>query len=243
LARRSLAATIFESPENLEIAVRHGIVMRRDARVVLYGVDTSLFRPAEGDNARQRLGVPPGAFVIGTVGRLEPQKAHGDLIRAFAKVSSLLPELDPQLVVVGEGSERAALEDLIERVGLQARIHMLGHFEPVSTLYPAFDAFALSSTWEGLPLSLLEAMASGLAVVATDVGGIRDAVDDGENGLLIPPGVEEDLVAALLSLADVRRRSALAKSARDLAVRWFDVRRMVDETLTVYQEAIRMTGP
>jgi glycosyltransferase involved in cell wall biosynthesis len=120
---------------------------------------------------------------------------------------------------------------------------MLGHFEPVSTLYPAFDAFALSSIWEGLPLSLLEAMASGLPVVATDVGGVRDAVDDGENGLLVRPGVEEELVTALLSLADVRRRSTLAKRAREAAVRRFDVRRMVQETLAVYQEAIRMRGP
>jgi glycosyltransferase involved in cell wall biosynthesis len=241
-ACRSLAATIFESRENLEIAVRHGIVRRRDARVVLHGVDTTLFRPAEGRTRRRHLAVSPEAFVIGTVGRLEPQKAHSALIRAFAKICDLRPELDPHLVVVGEGSERAALEGLVERFRLEARIHLLGHVEPVSTLYSAFDVFALSSHWEGLPLSLLEAMASGVPVVATDVGGVCDAVDDGENGILIPPGAEKDLVTALLSLADVRRRRALANRAREDALRRFDVHRMVDETLAVYEEAIRMRG-
>jgi glycosyltransferase involved in cell wall biosynthesis len=242
MARRSLAVTIFESRENLEIAVRDGIVRRRDARVVMHGVDTSLFRPAKGDASRRRLGLPPGAFVIGTVGRLEPQKAHDHLVRAFAKIAALRSELDPHLAVVGEGSERGALERLIESHGLRPRVHLLGHFEPVSTVYQAFDVFALSSAWEGLPLSLLEAMASGLAVVATDVGGVRDAVDDGVNGLLVSPGDVEDLVTALLSLTDVRRRSALAKTARNDALRRFDVQRMVDETLTVYQEVIMMRG-
>jgi glycosyltransferase involved in cell wall biosynthesis len=240
MARRSLATTIFESRENLEIAVRLGIVRRPNARVVLHGVDTSLFRPSDGTDARRRLNLPPGAFIVGTVGRLEPQKAHDALVRAVAKIATLRPELDPHLVVVGEGSERGALERLIEESGLPDRVLVLGHVEPMSALYPVFDVLALASVWEGLPLSLLEAMASGLAVVATDVGGVRDAVIDGENGLLVPAGVEEDLVSALLSLADGRRRSELARNARKDAVRRFDVQRMVDDTLTVYQEAIAM---
>jgi glycosyltransferase involved in cell wall biosynthesis len=186
------------------------------------------------------LDLPPGAFVVGTVGRLEPQKAHPALVRAFAKIATLRPELDPHLVVVGEGSERGTLERLIEETGLQPRVHMLGHVEPLTTLYPAFDVFALASVWEGLPLSLLEAMASGLAAVATDVGGVGDAIIHGNNGLLVPAGVEEDLVTALLSLVDMRRRSELARNARADAVLRFDVQRMVDETLSVYQEAISM---
>jgi glycosyltransferase involved in cell wall biosynthesis len=83
-------------------------------------------------------------------------------------------------------------------------------------------------------------MSSGLAAVATDVGGVADAIVDGKNGLLVPAGVEEDLVNALMSLADVRRRSELARNARADAVLRFDVQRMVDETLSVYQEAISM---
>jgi glycosyltransferase involved in cell wall biosynthesis len=240
LARRSLAATIFESRENLEIAVRLGVVKRADARVVLHGVDTSVFRPADGKAARRDLDLPRGAFVVGTVGRLEQQKAHPILVRALATVATMRPELDPHLVVVGEGSERAALERLVDETGLRARVHMLGHVEPLTTLYPAFDVFALASAWEGLPLSLLEAMSSGLAAVATDVGGVADAIVDGKNGLLVPAGVEEDLVNALMSLADVRRRSELARNARADAVLRFDVQRMVDETLSVYQEAISM---
>ena len=177
MARRSLASTIFESRENLEIAVRAG------CRETLGREGGSARRrhcpssdPRTETDARRRLDLPPDAFVIGTVGRLEPQKAHDALVRALATIASLRPELDPSLVVVGDGSERGALERLVEDMGLRGRVRLLGHVEPVATLYPAFDVFALASMWEGLPLSLLEAMASGLAVVATDVGGVSDAI-------------------------------------------------------------------
>jgi glycosyltransferase involved in cell wall biosynthesis len=242
MARRSLTLSIFESRQNFELAVQNGVARRAASRTVLHGVDTSLFRPSDGSSTRRDLDLPLDAFVIGTIGRLEPQKAHHVLVRSIARMATLQPELNPQLVVVGDGSQRGPLEDLVDSMDLRSRVHLLGHVEPAATLYPAFDVFALASAWEGLPLSLLEAMSSGLAVLATDVGGVGDAIVDGTNGLLVPPGVEADLVKGLLALTDVGRRRELGSNARADAVRRFSVGRMVEETLTVYQEALAKSG-
>jgi glycosyltransferase involved in cell wall biosynthesis len=242
MARRSLTLSIFESHENLEIAVRHGLVRRSAARVVLHGVDTASFQPAKAIGARDPLGILPEAFVIGSVGRLEPQKSHDVLVRAFGDFLSQQSELDPHLVLAGDGPERDALERLVRELRLESRVHFLGHVEANWALYRSFDVFALASAWEGLPFSLLEAMASGLPVVATDVGGVRDAIVGGVNGLLVTAGGTDDLAAALFSLTDPARRDQLGRRARADAVRCFDVRRMVDETVVVYDEGIAMTA-
>src|SRR5439155_274446 len=146
-------------------------------------------------------GVEPGVFVDGrarphprpyvaAVGRLVPQKGFDVLLEAFARLDA--PEVD--LLIAGDGPERRRLEALRERLGLGARVHLLGAVDraTVASLYRGARLVACPSRWEGLPLVCLEAMASGRAVVASRVDGIPDAVGDGETGLLVPP---EDPVA------------------------------------------------
>jgi glycosyltransferase involved in cell wall biosynthesis len=174
--------------------------------VVANGIDTSSFTPhpdARSDSRRE-LGLPEDAWVVGTVGRLAPEKDQALLIKAMAP---LLGERR-RLVIVGDGPERDALSAVVREANVERHVLMTGARSNVARLLSAFDAFALPSRTEGLPLVLLEAMASELPVVATSVGGIPDLVVPGVTGLLVPPRDAEALQAALLSLID---RQVLAR--------------------------------
>ncbi len=161
------------------------------------------------DEARATLGI--GGFALGAAGRLTRQKALGDALDAVARV----PGVD--LLVLGDGPERAALERHAARLGLDDRVRFLGagSREDVLTLFSAVDAALLTSAWENLPHTLLEALAVGTPVVATAVGGIPEVVEDGGNGLLVPPGDVDAIVTAVERLArDDALRGALAQAAR-----------------------------
>jgi glycosyltransferase involved in cell wall biosynthesis len=161
------------------------------------------------DDARAALGI--GGFALGTAGRLTGQKALGDALDAVARV----PGVD--LLVLGDGPERAALERHAARLGLGDRVRFLGAGSraDVLTLFRAVDAALLTSAWENLPHTLLEALAVGTPVVATAVGGIPEVVTDGGNGLLVPPRDVEAIAAAVERLAeDDALRGALAQAAR-----------------------------
>lgn len=180
--------------------------------------------------ARRGLGILDGAFVVGTVARLAPEKDLGTLLRAFSTVVAAFP--DARLVLAGGGAERPVLEALSRTLGLDASVLFLGERRDVEALLPAFDVTALSSVREGLPLSLLEAMAAGLPAVATEVGGLPDLLSAG-GGRLVPPSSPETLAGALLDYArDPARRLAdgLAARARVEARHGEDamVRRYVD---------------
>jgi len=174
---------------------------------------------------------------MGTVGRLEAQKAPERLLDAFSRFVDRHAELDPHLLYFGSGSLRTRLERRIESSGLGDRVHLRGHIEMTAEHYAEMDVFVLPSSWEGLPLSLLEALSCGIPTIATDVGGVRDAIRDGHNGILVPRDDEARLDAALNELVDAGRRRALGEVARLDAIDRFDVRRMVDETVAVYAEA------
>ena len=161
------------------------------------------------DEARTALGI--GGFALGTAGRLTAQKALGDALDAVSRVQ------DVQLLVLGDGPERVALERHAARLGLGERVRFLGagSREDVLTLFCAVDAALLTSAWENLPHTLLEALAVGTPVVATAVGGIPEVLRDGENGLLVPPRDVDAITAAVERLVrDDRLRGALAQAGR-----------------------------
>src|SRR5207245_603208 len=153
---------------------------------------------------------------VAAVGRLVPQKGFDVLLEAFARLDA--PEVD--LLIAGDGPERRRLEALRERLGLGARVHLLGAVDraTVASLYQGARLVVCPSRWEGLPLVCLEAMASGRAVVASRVDGIPDAVGDGETGLLVQPEDPVALAGALRALLDDgprrERLGALGTAAR-----------------------------
>jgi glycosyltransferase involved in cell wall biosynthesis len=207
-------------------------------RVIENGVNTDSFRPtaAERTTVRAELGIPPSAFVIGTVGRLAPEKNYGFLIRA---AEPLLAK-GAHLLFVGDGVERTRLEQQAAESPNRAAIHFAGSQPDVRRFHAAMDVFSLTSTMEGLPIALLEAMASGLPVVASAIGGIPLVVEDGVTGLLIPSG-EPEAFSTALGRVDRERPQAAAFGAagRDRVVARYGLARMVDQYLDLYQEVRR----
>jgi glycosyltransferase involved in cell wall biosynthesis len=189
-------------------------------------VDCDRFRPGDRRSARRRLGLPEGAFIVGTVARLVPQKAVADLLAAVSAVPGA------HLVVVGDGPERSTLEQAASR--MTAPVYFLGTRSDVDRILPAFDVFSLSSHWEGEPVALLEAMATGLACVATATGGVVELLGHDERGLVVPVadiGALGRALAALAAQPDCRR--ALGTSARREA-RERTWKRLVRRVVDVY---------
>jgi len=204
--------------------------------VINHGVDTRRTAPdpQRRTATREALGLN-GRFVVGSVGRLAGEKRYDRLLDLCAGAHA--PEMS--LLLVGDGEARGALERQAAELGLRDRVLFAGWQERVSDYLSAMDVFALSSDYEAMPFSLLEAMSAGLPVVATDVGGIGDVVRPEETGFLVSPGDAAALAAAVGTLrasADLRRR--LGEGGRRLVVCEYSLEQMVRRTLALYGELL-----
>jgi glycosyltransferase involved in cell wall biosynthesis len=236
-AGRLVDALVAVSSTTAVIASRNDECPRGRLHVIDNGIDLARFHAdAQGRaDIRASLGIPADAWVIGTVGRLAPEKAYPALVEAAAP---LLGE-QTRLVIVGEGSERGPIEATAARLGVSALVHLAGARSDVPRILAALDVFALSSTTEGLPLVIPEAMATGLPVVSTSVGGIPGVVREGETGLLVPAGDTAALTSALDAMArDPARARALGARGRALALACYSAERMVDDYLALYASVI-----
>lgn len=190
------------------------------------GVDTEEFRAAsegEKNERRLKLGIPRDALVIGGVGRLVPQKNFGLFLEVAAGVAASCPEV--LFVIAGTGSLESDLKIMADRLGLSGRVRFLGHVEDRAGLYHALDVLLLTSDFEGTPMVLLEAMASGLPVVASAVDGIAEVCTPGGDALLAPPGNIAGFVAQLERIITAPRLSSiLGRAARDTVCSRFDIR-------------------
>lgn len=185
-------------------------------------------------DARELLSLPDEATVIGTVANMTPKKDQRTLYQAVALLHGRYADL--RLVHVGTGPLEPELRTFAAQLGI--RVHFTGMRDDVPTLLPGFDVFALSSLHEGLSIALVEAMASGLPVVCTRVGGIPEVVTHGVEGLLVPPHRADALADALGALcADPDRRTAFALAARRRAAD-FDISRAVRRIEEVYDSVL-----
>lgn len=192
--------------------VSHGADPARIA-TVLNGIDPRRFKRdrSREHEVRHALGLTPRDVVIGAVGRLEPQKRFDLLLDAFASLNARRPET--RLVIVGDGSQRAALEAQRTALNLQNHCTLVGHVTDVIPVHHAFDLFVQSSDYEGTPNAVLEAMALETPIVATDVGGTAELVDNGVHGCVVPRRDIDKLNGAIESLLTDRTR-AQTMSAR-----------------------------
>lgn len=187
--------------------------------------------------ARAALGLGDG-FLVTTVGRLAPEKNFPMLVDAFARATATEPTA--RLVFVGDGSERAALEQQAAKAGVADRVHFLGWRKDVAALLPAFDLFVLSSFSEGLPMSMLEAMSAGVPIVSTAVGDIPEVITDGETGHLVPGADTEALANAIGAMqASREERARIGTAGRRLVIARYSRAAMVD----AYLEAYGLVGP
>jgi len=191
------------------------------------------------ERSKAPIELPPGRPRIGTaVGQLQRLKGVDHLLRAFAKVATT--HATAICLVAGDGSERGSLESLATALGIADRVHFLGFLDEPAPLIAALDAYAAPSLSEGLGTATTEALALGIPVVATEVGGTGEQIEDGVTGLLVPPGDDEALAAALERLLDDHAlASRLARAAReDVAAR----HRSSDALETTWAEYRRALG-
>ncbi|CAM5364402.1 TIGR03088 family PEP-CTERM/XrtA system glycosyltransferase [Rhodanobacter lindaniclasticus] len=213
------------------------------------GIDLDKFAAAPGKGeGRVLLGsfAPPGTILIGTVGRLDPVKDHAGLISAFNYLCEWLPGLREhlRLVIVGAGPTHAVLDAQINRLGLCAQVCLLGNRSDIPALLGEFDIFALSSIAEGMPGVVLEAMAAGLPVVATDVGGVSEVVQSGVTGMLVAAGSADGLAKALEAYAcNSALRGQHGRSGRMRVEAWFSLGRMISAYIAFYDRLLNRREP
>ncbi|WP_210322513.1 glycosyltransferase family 4 protein [Aminobacter carboxidus] len=203
------------------------------------GIDTLRFAPGNASGSlRRRLGVSGTTPLVGCIARLDPVKNHAALISAFAKVSTFCP--DAHLAIIGDGSLRQALEHQARDAGLGDTIHFTGEIADTSALYRDLDVFALSSLYEGTSISILEALASGTPVVATNVGGNCALLDGGRCGLLVPSGDTHALAEAIASiLLNAALGERLAADGRAWTTENFSLEAMVGKYERLYHDLVR----
>jgi glycosyltransferase involved in cell wall biosynthesis len=188
---------------------------------------------------RESLGLGPNDFVLGCVSRFDPVKRLEVLLDALGRLRDRIP--DVMLVLVGGGGEEDRIRHLTRRLGLQDRVIFTGFLEAPARIYPALDLYLSTSSKEGLPLALVEAMGAGLATVATDVPGHRDVLRQGKTGLLIPADNDSALADAVVSLwADPIKRAALSKAARQWAREELGIEQMLKRTAVAYRRSVSL---
>ena len=202
------------------------------------GVQLERFGRTGAQEARRQIGLPAEAPVVGTVGRLDPVKDQAGLVRSFAGLRAGHP--DALLILAGDGPCRAELVRLIADLGLEERVRLLGDRPDIPLVLGAMDLFVLPSIAEGMSNTLLEAMASGLAVVATRVGGNLELVEDGVTGRLVPPQDPAALAGSMAAyLEDPHLRAIHGKAARERATEQFGLDRMCAAYTDLYLRLLR----
>jgi glycosyltransferase involved in cell wall biosynthesis len=203
--------------------------------VIPNGVDTDRFRPREPQSAlRAEIGLPSGVPVAGTIAVLRPEKNHALWLKAAARIRQQVPSA--HFLIVGDGPQRANLEQLAASLGLAEVVHFCGRRYDTPELLSLMDVFVLSSDMEASPVSILEALAAGKPVVSTRVGSIPESVIEGVTGYLVSPGDEQGIaqrVSQLLGQPDHARQ--LGQAGREHVVANSSVERMV----AGYQEMLQ----
>lgn len=244
------AAALFSDIELVQskedvVVMRRFHIGRRSRTVHLgNGIDLERFRPDPEDDVRQRvrveLGILSDAVVVGFVGRLVAEKGIPELLRAWQ-----LRETDFELLILGppDPTKSDALSQSMIDEAEEAGVRFLGHRDHIEEFYRALDVFVLPSHREGFPRAAMEAAASGLAIVATDIRGCREVVDHRLNGLLVPTGDPVRLAAAIDQLVmDPVTRTSMGEQGRKKARAEFDERVVVDRVIGAYRDAASRKG-
>ena len=203
--------------------------------VIKNGIRLAAAKPDE-KSLRTELGLPPSGAVIGAIGRLHREKGMDVLIRSFSHLAGEFPDF--KLVIIGDGPEKENLRELVSRNNLSERVIFAGFLPEPEKYLPPFEAFVLPSRIEAMPIVLMQAMAAGKAIVASNVGGVCELIDDSQTGFLVP--VEDELLMAR-AISRILRDPALSKrlgaAAREKAERRFSRAEMIDSYRRLYQSA------
>ena len=209
-------------------------------RNIYNGIDPAPYQIRIDRNRKmQELGLPPDSRIIGIVASLTEAKDHATLLRAFAHVLQDVP--DARLLIVGEGPLEAGMRKLVDELAIGDHVHFLGVRRDIPELLQLFDVFTLSSLIEGLPISLLEAMASACPVVATRIPGVDELVSD-DAGILVPHSSPREQAAALVRvLTENGLAQRLGQGGRDRVLQQFSFDAMIRSYLSCYDDVLHGT--
>ena len=248
---RVFAPLLFNRAVDGVVAISEGVadslaaagVDRQRVAVIHSGVDCVRFRPPtiqERAEARAALGISDGEILISAIGALEQRKGHRYLIEAIGALAAPPASLKLKCLIVGQGLVHKVLQGEIAVIRSLERIKLLGRVDDVRELLWASDIFAMPSLKEGLGVAALEAMASNLPVIASNVGGLREVVEDGRSGIIVPPANSKQIASAIQRLAESDGlRAQMGAAARARVVENYSMEKMAAQTLALYRECVR----
>jgi len=221
-------------------SVDHGgfiFPLRKTNYVIYNGIDLQRFVPIHTDDAKRFLGLC-GFLTVGSVGKLIPRKGYKYLLNAIPKIKKFFPNI--KIVLTGDGEEEKNLKFLSQKLGLQEDVIFLGTRRDIPKIMSSFDVFVLPSLSEGIPFAILEALALKKPVVATDVGGVPEAVIEGRTGFLVPPEDSDSLAQAIISLLqDPELAKRLGEEGRQLVEERFNIKNIVKEYEILYRRTCK----
>lgn len=235
LTTRLIAITV----EDIKKGLSQGIGRKNKYILIRDGIEIKKFRDTSFSREliRKELGIKE-KLIVGTVSCLKPQKNPLD----FVRMAALIPEKRVGFIIAGDGALRKRMEEEVSKNRLHDRFYLLGWREDIEKIIRLFDVFVLTSFWEGLPKALLEAMASGLPPVVTAVDGMKEIIENGENGFLVPPGDYKAMAGKVrILLQDKTLREKIGEKARESVGEVFEISSMLTKLDNLYR-AGRSTG-
>jgi len=213
---------------------KNNLGIKNAIKVIPNFVDTEVYSPAPCELMEQ----PERDIVVAHVSNFRPVKRVDDLVYAMCMVTKTAPKA--KLMLIGDGPERHRVERLIDKMDLRRNVVLTGYRSDVPDLLRCVDTLVLPSETESAPLTILEAMSTGLPVIATRVGGIPEIVEDGHNGFLVPLKHPEDIAEKILELhADRDRLRRMGEAARETVLERYSTDKVVRQYMDVYE---RVTG-
>lgn len=241
LAKRTHCLVAVSECVREELCTRYRIAPPQKVRVVPVGLDLEPFLEEVPKVSKERLGFPEEALLVGIVGRLVPIKDHEFLIRMASEICR--KRKDVFFLIVGGGPQEVFLKQKVRDLNLTERVRFLGWWRDLPTLYRCLDIVVLTSKNEGTPISLIEAMACGRAVVATRVGGVPDVVQEGVTGYTVPGGVLQAFVDKVELLLDHRGlREQMGQEGKRWVRERFSKNQLLQNINTLYEELLSQKG-
>lgn len=219
--------------------IERRLVKKEKLNVIYNLINLNLYKPVNNKKSyiRQWISVDKNTFIWIAVGRLQKQKDYPTLLNAVANISS---EYSYHVVIVGDGREKEYLQSMITRLDIEDKISFLGVRRDVDNLLSSSDAFVLSSSSEGLPNVVIEALASGLPVVATDVGGVSELIKNNETGLLVPTEDYHRLSEAMIKIMNMsnKKRVLMGENGRNWIDSKFNLKNTINDWLSLYKKLL-----
>jgi glycosyltransferase involved in cell wall biosynthesis len=231
--KRLIVVSSYDKGKGLE----NGIGKESNYTIIRYGINKDEFL-LKDRSIKEELGIKDSDLVVGMVSCLKPQKSPQDFVRLAFQINQVLPQM--KFILIGDGVLRYRVEKLVRRYNLQKNLILTGWRRDIPRILSAIDIFVLTSLWEGLPISVLEAMASAKPVVATHTGGIEEVIIEGKTGFLIPVrDVKKMSDRLIMLLKDGNLRKELGQNARDFLDGSYHLENMVNANQDLYENLVK----